>query len=180
MNPIDQQLIQRAKSVINEAEYIVIGGGAGLSAAAGIEYSGDRFTSNFQPFIEKYGLTDMYSSGFYPFQTQEERWAYWARHISLNRYEAASTGYIPICINGCRTVIIVSSQLMLTANLRRQDFLRIEYLRFKATMAICNAQQLVMINCTIMKLRSRRWLSKPSIAEFLRSLFPNVRSAAGR
>ncbi|MHA6528737.1 Sir2 family NAD-dependent protein deacetylase [Paenibacillus sp. BAC0078] len=91
MKHIDQQSVRRAKSAVDQAEYIVIGGGAGLSAAAGIEYSGERFTSNFKPFIEKYGLTDMYSSGFYPFKTQEERWAYWARHISLNRYEATST-----------------------------------------------------------------------------------------
>lgn len=29
----------------------------------------------------------MYSSGFYPFETQEEKWAYWSKHIYLNRYE---------------------------------------------------------------------------------------------
>lgn len=29
----------------------------------------------------------MYSAGFYPFATEEERWAYWARHIMVNRFD---------------------------------------------------------------------------------------------
>lgn len=83
--------IEQAKLAMQEADYILLGGGAGLSAAAGLEYSGLRFTENFTPFIKKYGLTDMYSSGFYPFRTQEEKWAYWAKHISLNRYITGPT-----------------------------------------------------------------------------------------
>jgi NAD-dependent SIR2 family protein deacetylase len=31
------------------------------------------------------------SSGFYPFNSQEEKWAYWAKHISINRYEEHAT-----------------------------------------------------------------------------------------
>lgn len=80
--------IKAAKTALQTADAIVIGAGAGLSAAGGIQYSGRRFTDNFPDFIEKYGMTDMYTAGFYPFQTQEEKWAYWARHIHLNRYEA--------------------------------------------------------------------------------------------
>ncbi len=61
--------------------------GKTIYAAAGIEYSGKRFTENFKPFIEKYGMKDLYTSSFYPFRTQEEKWAYWAKHISLNLFE---------------------------------------------------------------------------------------------
>ena len=86
-----QARIKKAKKAIEEAKYVLLGGGAGLSAAAGITYSGKRFTDNFAPFIEKYLFTDLYSSSFYPFKTQEERWAYWAKHISLNRYEIGAT-----------------------------------------------------------------------------------------
>lgn len=81
------QRIERAGKAFHNAEKLVIGAGAGLSAAAGIEYNGRRFTDNFKPFIEKYGMTDLYTSSFYPFRTQEEKWAYWARHISLNLFE---------------------------------------------------------------------------------------------
>ena len=71
-----------------EAEAVVIGAGAGLSAAAGLRYDGERFTRQFADFIARYGLTDMYSAGFYPFPSEEERWAYWSRHILCNRYDA--------------------------------------------------------------------------------------------
>jgi NAD-dependent SIR2 family protein deacetylase len=79
--------IKNTKASIENAEYILIGGGAGLSDAAGLTYSGNRFTGNFAPFIKKYGFEDLYTSSFYRFQREEEFWAYWAKHISLNRYE---------------------------------------------------------------------------------------------
>ncbi|WP_407414473.1 Sir2 silent information regulator family NAD-dependent deacetylase [Methanobrevibacter sp.] len=85
------QRLDRAKEAIDDGDFIVIGAGAGLSAAAGIEYSGKRFTDNFQEFIKKYSMTDMYSSGFYPFKTSEEKWAYWAKHIILNRFQVGKT-----------------------------------------------------------------------------------------
>ncbi|MGF9858579.1 Sir2 silent information regulator family NAD-dependent deacetylase [Priestia endophytica] len=91
MNEPYKARIEKAKKEIADAEFILIGGGSGLSAAAGIIYSGKRFTDNFSSFIKRYGLSDMYSSGFYPFETQEERWAYWAKHIYVNRFEPGPT-----------------------------------------------------------------------------------------
>ncbi|MCC8050808.1 MAG: Sir2 silent information regulator family NAD-dependent deacetylase [Clostridiales bacterium] len=76
------------KKEIETADAIVIGAGAGLSASAGMSYSGERFEKIFADFHQKYGITDMYSGGFYPFDTLEEYWAWWSRHILLNRYEA--------------------------------------------------------------------------------------------
>lgn len=81
-----EKRISQAKEAIEKSEYILIGGGAGLSAAAGLTYSGKRFTDHFSDFMEKYGFTDMYSGSFYPFKTKEELWAHWARHIDVNRY----------------------------------------------------------------------------------------------
>lgn len=72
---------------IAEADAVVIGAGSGLSTAAGLSYSGERFSRYFSDFIEKYHMKDMYSAGFYPFATQEEKWAYWSRHILCNRYD---------------------------------------------------------------------------------------------
>ncbi len=79
--------LQRAASALDSAEAVVIGAGAGLSAAAGFAYSGKRFQENFADFEEKYGFHDMYSGGFYPYPTQEEFWAYWSRYIFINRYQ---------------------------------------------------------------------------------------------
>ena len=83
--------LDKAKKAIDEADYIIIGAGAGLSTAAGIDYTGERFEKYFKDFIEEYGFTDMYSSGFYPFESQEEKWAYWARHVFANRYDVGKT-----------------------------------------------------------------------------------------
>lgn len=82
--PYEEQIIDAAKA-IEKAEYILIGAGAGLSAAAGLTYGGKRFTDNFPEFIKKYGMTDMYSAGFYPFPSEEARWGYWSKHVYVNR-----------------------------------------------------------------------------------------------
>lgn len=67
----------------------MIGAGAGLSAAAGLSYSGRRFETYFKDFAREYGIRDMYSGGFYPFETLEEYWAWWSRQIMINRYQRA-------------------------------------------------------------------------------------------
>lgn len=71
---------------LQDADAVVIGAGAGLSTSAGFTYSGERFKAYFSDFEEKYGFHDMYSGGFYPFDTPEEKWAYWSRNIYYNRY----------------------------------------------------------------------------------------------
>lgn len=71
------------------AEAVVIGAGAGLSASAGMHYTGRRFEETFSDFIAKYRFPDMYTGGFYPFPTPEEHWAYWSRYIWINRYQDA-------------------------------------------------------------------------------------------
>lgn len=79
--------IIKLKNEIETADAIVIGAGAGLSASAGFDYGGERFEKYFSDFRKKYGITDMYSGGFYPYKTLEESWAWWSRQILLNRYD---------------------------------------------------------------------------------------------
>ncbi len=78
--------IERLKEALEQAEAVVIGAGAGLSASAGFTYSGERFEKYFGDFIALHGFSDMYSGGFHPFATLEEHWAYWSRYIHINRY----------------------------------------------------------------------------------------------
>lgn len=78
--------IERLKNEIKTADAVLIGAGAGLSVSAGLTYSGERFYQHFSDFHEKYGITDIYSGGFYPYGTLEEYWAWWSRHIYYNRY----------------------------------------------------------------------------------------------
>ena len=78
--------ILQAKQAIKQADYIIIGAGAGLSTAAGLLYSGGKFEKDFKEFIEKYHFDNLYSASFYEFKTQEEKWAFFAKMIKLNRY----------------------------------------------------------------------------------------------
>ena len=78
--------IDRLRKAVSEADAIIIGAGAGLSSSAGFTYSGERFEKYFSDFGKKYNFQDMYSGGFYPYETPEEMWAYWSRYIYINRY----------------------------------------------------------------------------------------------
>ena len=84
-----KEQIRTLKKLLDEADGIVIGAGSGLSTAAGLTYSGERFEKYFFDFIEKYGITDIYSGGFYPFPDEKTYWGWWARHIYYNRYVKA-------------------------------------------------------------------------------------------
>ena len=81
-----KERIAAARKAMAAADYVLIGAGAGLSAAAGLDYGGIRFKREFSEFIERYGFTDLYTSSFYDFPTEEERWAYWAKHIDFARF----------------------------------------------------------------------------------------------
>lgn len=88
-NPAHQPQLRaeaRLSQALREADAVVIGAGAGLSASAGFTYAGARFSRYFGDFEAAYGFHDMYTGGFYPYRTPEERWAYWSRYIWVNRY----------------------------------------------------------------------------------------------
>jgi NAD-dependent SIR2 family protein deacetylase len=87
MNENYQDKIAALKEKIASAEAVVVGAGAGMSTAAGLTYDGPRFLKYFADFHNKYGITDMYAGGFYPYKTLEEFWAWWSRQILYNRYE---------------------------------------------------------------------------------------------
>ena len=110
--------LEELHHALDSAECVVIGAGAGLSAAAGLEYSGRRFTEHFGDFITRYGFTDMYTSSFYPFRTEEERWAYWARHIEKagfdrDRIFAVQGDYAYLqCAAGCHDRLYYNEELV--------------------------------------------------------------------
>ena len=98
------------------ADAVLIGTGAGLSAAAGLTYSGERFERYFSDFREKYSITDIYSGGFYPFETLEEYWAWWSRHIFYNRYVDAP---VPV-YDKLLTAVKGTDYFVLTTNVEHQ------------------------------------------------------------
>ena len=83
----------KIKKLIAEADAILIGAGAGISTSAGIDYGSASFKENFSELVTKYGMTDMYTSSFYEFNTEEERWSYWAKHINHIYNADVKAGY---------------------------------------------------------------------------------------
>ena len=76
--------LKKLKEIINKADRILIGAGSGLSTAAKIEYSGKQFEKHFKPFIQKYGFKDLYTSGFFKYNSLEEYWRVWSNHINYS------------------------------------------------------------------------------------------------
>ena len=83
--------------LIDEADAVVVGIGAGMSAADGFTYIGERFKSNFPNFIEKYNWSDMLQASLFKFPTLEEYWAFQSRFIVLNYLDQpAGKAYIAL------------------------------------------------------------------------------------
>lgn len=81
------ELIKKLKLSIEKSDYILIGAGAGLSVSAGFSYDGERFDKYFSEYKDRYGLTDMYSAGFYNYPTLEDFWGYFSLLVYVNRYD---------------------------------------------------------------------------------------------
>ena len=94
-----EEQLRRLKEAMASFDAILVGAGSGLSTSAGLTYSGERFQKYFFDFTEKYGISDIYSGGFYPFPDEETRWAWWARHIYFNRYVTAPKPVYPLLLS---------------------------------------------------------------------------------
>lgn len=104
--------IERLRAELLGADAVLVGAGAGLSTAAGLCYSGERFEHYFAEFEKAYGYHDMYSAGFYAYPDPESYWAYWSRHVMANRYEP---GALPLyrrlkaVLDGCDYFVLTTN-----------------------------------------------------------------------
>jgi NAD-dependent SIR2 family protein deacetylase len=89
MSELDKK-IEIIKQLLQDCDSVLIGAGAGLSVAAGLDNKGLNFEENMKDFIKEYGFKDFYSGGFYPYKTPEEKWAYFARYF-MCYYNSKST-----------------------------------------------------------------------------------------
>ena len=113
--PYEEQ-VRKLKEKIQNVEAIVLGAGSGLSTAAGFTYSGERFQKYFFDFAKKYPIRDIYSGGFFPFESPEEFWAWWSRHIYFNRYiDAPSDVY-----GNLKKIVEGKDYFVLTTNVDHQ------------------------------------------------------------
>ncbi|PMB83734.1 deacetylase SIR2 [Dolosicoccus paucivorans] len=81
-----EERIQQLYNLMQEADGIVVGTGAGMSAAGGFTYHGPRFEENFKAFIDEYGFLDMLHAALYNFPTWQTYWAFESKFILLNYF----------------------------------------------------------------------------------------------
>jgi NAD-dependent SIR2 family protein deacetylase len=80
-----QDYIETLHQKIKEADAIVVGGAAGMSAAAGYNWyqTDENFLRYFGKFAETYNIENIFYGFYYRFSTREERWAYIATVIKF-------------------------------------------------------------------------------------------------
>lgn len=69
-----------------DAEYVFIGAGAGLSAAAGIDYTDEADFAGVFPVMAREGFRARYQLIGYERHTPQRHWAYWATHVNNVRF----------------------------------------------------------------------------------------------
>lgn len=84
--------IKKFKLLLEQYDTVIVGAGSGLSTASGLDYSLNRFGKLFPDFISKYGYSHMYHAAFNEYESVEEHFAYWSRHIFYNRYDFVDNG----------------------------------------------------------------------------------------
>lgn len=82
MSAINHSVVSQAANVLKRAEVVLIGAGAGLTAAAGISYlDQEKFAQVFPGWVKK-GFRMQYELMGYPSWTQREQWGYYKVHLN--------------------------------------------------------------------------------------------------
>jgi NAD-dependent SIR2 family protein deacetylase len=83
--------LNKTAKLIEEADYILIGAGAGLSAAAGLNYGDKELFTKWFPSLAEQGIETIGEACSIYWEVNDsnrrEFWAYWSKHIRNIRYE---------------------------------------------------------------------------------------------
>lgn len=84
-----QDQVNELVKQIKQADYVVVGGASGLSAAGGGDFyytDTPSYYEHFGKFAKRYGLKGAFSGMQYPFQTQEKFWGYLATFLYTTQH----------------------------------------------------------------------------------------------
>ncbi|KAF9887639.1 hypothetical protein FE257_009732 [Aspergillus nanangensis] len=86
--------ITKARNWLEEADYLIITGGAGLSAAIGLDYTSPQLFQKHFPAFQKLGLRRLYDVfGFNGWDSLQQKWGYYFLHLDMVRNWPTSTLY---------------------------------------------------------------------------------------
>ncbi|WP_062106484.1 Sir2 family NAD-dependent protein deacetylase [Bacillus niameyensis] len=83
-----EEKLNKILTKIEEADSVLIGASNGLSISEGIHIFAENadFLENFGDFRKKYGFRSIIQGCFYPFPTEEEKWAFFSRMYNYFLY----------------------------------------------------------------------------------------------
>lgn len=130
---------------IRQADAVLIGGGSGLSSAAGYNHYHwlPYMEECLQDFKEWYGLKSPFDGFYYCYSSPEQQWAYYARYIQSMWDAPTGQPYYDL-----RDIVAEKEVFVLTTNIDMQFeriFRKKGFAIIKVTSAIFNAVSLAMI-----------------------------------
>ncbi|MFR6291685.1 MAG: hypothetical protein ACLUKQ_09550, partial [Peptococcaceae bacterium] len=86
MQEVEDAILQ-LRQEMEQADFVLVGAGAGLSAAAGISFADEQIFVQRYPYWAQRGLHSEYQMISFNQWTEAQQWAYMASHISRVRWE---------------------------------------------------------------------------------------------
>jgi NAD-dependent SIR2 family protein deacetylase len=112
--------IDAVAGLLDEAECVLIGAGAGLSAAAGLNYQDPELFARWYPQFTRLGIRTIWegiTTHWRPNDSNRRRfWAFWAQHILRIRYNTLATSVY----SGLRRLMAEKEHFVITTNVDGQ------------------------------------------------------------
>lgn len=114
-----QAAIQELAERIDQADAIVIGGGSGLSSAAGYDHYhwSPAISEALAPFREQYGFASPLAGFYYCFSSYGEQWGYYSQYIRFMWEAPTGQPYLNL-----QALVADKHAFVLTTNVDRQFF----------------------------------------------------------
>ena len=114
-----QAAIQELAERIGQADAIVIGGGSGLSSAAGYDHYhwSPALSEALAPFRERYGFTSPLAGFYHCFSSYGEQWGYYSQYIRFLWEAPTGQPYLDL-----QALVADKPAFVLTTNVDRQFF----------------------------------------------------------
>ena len=119
MSDLRQAAIRELAERIDRADAIVIGGGSGLSSAAGYDHYhwSPALSEALAPFREHYGFSSPLAGFYHCFSSYEEQWGYYSQYIRFMWDAPTGQTYLDL-----RALVADKPTFVLTTNVDRQFF----------------------------------------------------------